>query len=377
MATYMGLGRFVYTPILPVMVEHLGLSKSEVGFIASSNFLGYLTGALLGATPWLKGSRRAWMLAMLGLSAVTTGALAFFSSVPVLSALRFVGGVASAIGFVYLAALVIDRITQAGRQNLIAVQFAGVGVGIASSALLVSIMVRHGAGPYGLWLACGAAGLVSIGAVALLIPSWPDTPLPVAASAGRTRAINSAIVRIFLAYGLYGFGYVITVTFLVAIVRANPDIQWLEFWIWIVVGIAAAPSIALWNRVARRLGPKRTYALACLAEAVGVAASVLWQAPPGAILAAVLLGGTFVALTPLGIAAAREHASGDPRIIISGISVGFGVGQIIGPIFAGWLFDRIGSFVPSTLAAAAALIVAAVLMLTVRPAKVQPPRAAR
>ncbi|NIK48281.1 YbfB/YjiJ family MFS transporter [Variibacter gotjawalensis] len=370
MATYMGLGRFVYTPILPVMVEHLGYSKGQVGVIASSNFLGYLTGVLIGATPWIKGSRRAWALAMLALSAVTTGALAFFSSILVLSVLRFVGGVASAIGFVFLAALVIDRLTQAGRVGLLSVQFAGVGIGIASSAFMVSVMIRCGAGPYGLWLACGAAGLVSILLVALLIPARTDTPVAAAASGSRGGMINSAIIRIFLAYSLYGFGYVITVTFLVAIVRANPAIQPLEFWIWIIVGLAAAPSIALWNRIARKLGPKRTYALACVAEAIGVASSVLWQEPAGAILAAVLLGGTFVALTPLGIAAAREHAAGDPRIIISGISVGFGIGQIIGPIFAGWLFDSIGSFMPSTLAAAGALLVAAGLMLSIRPARV-------
>lgn len=372
MATYMGLGRFVYTPILPVMVEELGLSKSQAGLIASANFLGYLIGALLGATSLLSGSRRAWLLWMLALSAVTTGALAFFASVPMLALLRFLGGLASAIGFVFLTGLVFERIAQAGRSGLSAVQFAGVGIGIASSALMVSVMIRYGAGPFGLWLACGTAAVVSIAIVAMLIPPGEEPPvMPIAGAAG-TATINSAILRIVIAYGLYGFGYVITVTFLVAIVRANPAIQPLEFWIWIIVGLAAAPSIALWNFVARKVGAKAAYALACVAEAIGVAASVLWQQPAGAILAAVLLGGTFVGLTPLGIAAAREHVSGDPRKIIGGMTASFSLGQIIGPIFAGWLFDRIGSFVPSTLAAAAALVLAAGLMLSVGPARPVP-----
>jgi len=364
MATYMGIGRFVYTPILPVMVEHLNLSKSQAGLIASANFLGYLIGALLGATSLVSGSRRAWVLWTLGISAASTAALAFFASVPLLALLRFVGGLSSALGFVFIATLVLERVAAVGRPGLSAVHFAGVGLGIASSALMVSIMIANGAGPYALWLACGAASVVAIGIVAALIPAAKEPPPSVSAGAGAA-TMNSSIIRIVIAYGLYGFGYVITVTFLVAIVRANPAIQPLEFWIWIIVGLAAAPSIAFWNWVAQRIGPKRGYAVACVAEAIGVASSVLWQAPPGAILAAVLLGGTFVGLTPLGIAAAREHVSGDPRKIIAGMTASFSLGQIVGPIFAGWLFDRIGSFVPSTLAAAAALLIAAGLILSV------------
>ena len=47
LAAAMGIGRFVYTLILPFMVESLELTKAEAGVIASSNFFGYLLGALL------------------------------------------------------------------------------------------------------------------------------------------------------------------------------------------------------------------------------------------------------------------------------------------------------------------------------------------
>src|SRR5580704_412530 len=74
-AAGIGVGRFVYTPILPPMVEALGLSKSQAGLIASANFLGYLIGALLAAMPTLAGPRRMWLLGALVTSAITTAAM--------------------------------------------------------------------------------------------------------------------------------------------------------------------------------------------------------------------------------------------------------------------------------------------------------------
>ena len=95
-ATAIGIGRFVYTPILPPMIEALGLSKAQAGLIASANFLGYLIGALLAAMPTLPGSRRFWVLAALTVSALTTTAMGLSEAMTAFLALRFAGGAASA-----------------------------------------------------------------------------------------------------------------------------------------------------------------------------------------------------------------------------------------------------------------------------------------
>lgn len=136
--------------------------------------------------------------------------------------------------------------------------------------------------------------------------------------------------------------------------------------IWLVVGLAAVPSVGLWTWVGRRIGVLRAFALACGVEALGVAASVLWITPAGVLFAAALLGGTFVGITALGLVAGRQRAKGDPRRVFAVMTAAFGVGQIIGPALAGALFDATGSFVSASLTAVAALIIAALLVLAVR-----------
>jgi predicted MFS family arabinose efflux permease len=360
LAAAMGIGRFIYTPILPRMAEDLGMTKSAAGLLASSNFAGYLAGAMIAATQFLRGSRRRWLLTGLAGSAVTTGTMAFVSSTAAFVALRFAGGVASAFVLVFASALVLDRLSLAGRFDLAAVHFAGVGAGIAVSAALVSAILAWGGGWRALWLAGGLVSLLALGGAVRLIPDRPETTEPARPAPG-AHARHLALFT--AAYGLFGFGYVITATFLVAIVRGSPAIRSLEALVWIVVGLAAVPSVAFWTGIAERIGVARAFALASATEAVGVAASVLWIAPAGVFCAAVLLGGTIMGLTALGLIGGRRLATGDPRGTLAAMTAVFGVGQIVGPLFAGAAYDATGSFLVPSIAAAAALFLGAFFAL--------------
>src|SRR2546422_1254790 len=364
LAAAMGIGRFVYTPILPLMVEDLGMTKGAAGLLASANFAGYLAGALLAVTPTVRGSRRTWLIIALTVSSVTTGAMAFASSDVAFLALRFAGGVASAFVLVFASALVLDRLGAAGRSGLSAVHFAGVGAGIALSAVIVSSLVAWGGGWRLLWLASGLASLVALGIVAGLIP---DRVEPATGMVSRASRGNRRLAALVVAYGLFGFGYVITATFLVAIVRGSDQVRPLEPWVWLVVGLTAAPSVALWTWVGEKIGIGRAFAAACGMEAVGVAASVLWLAPAGILLAAALLGGTFMGLTALGLMGARRLTHGDPRSTFAVMTAAFGFGQIVGPTFAGVVYDATGTFLVPSLTAVGALSVGALLAIVGSP----------
>lgn len=361
LAIGIGIGRFVYTPILPVMVAGLGLSKLNAGLIASANFAGYLAGALLASSSGLPGTRRFWLLAGMTGSAATTLAMACVHTMTAFVVLRFAGGTASAFVLVFASALLLDFMASRGRPGLNALLFAGVGIGIAVSAVLVSILNAMAQSWETLWF---ASGLLS--ALGALIATWM---IPAEDSASLSKrgtgalAIDRRLFSLILAYGLFGFGYIITATFLVALVRQNPGIRPLEPVIWIVFGLAAAPSVALWNWLAKRQGIPRAFALAALVEAAGVAASVAWPTYTGMLAAGICVGGTFMGLTALGLMRGRELAQGDPRQVFALMTSAFGLGQILGPSFAGFAFDHLHSFTVPSLAAAATLAIAAALVL--------------
>jgi MFS family permease len=360
LAAAMGIGRFVYTPILPFMVDALGLSGSAAGLIAAANFLGYLLGALVAAWPGLPGGRRGWFLAAVAVSGLTTAAMGAADTLPGFLLLRFAGGVASAVTLVFASTLVLDRLALAGRGGLASVHFAGVGTGVAVSALLVAGLAAGGAGWRELWLASGGLSLLALGAVARLVPGAPDGPRarPAAPAAGDGRRL----ARLIAAYGLFGFGYVVTATFVSAMVRGTPALQPVEPVVWLVFGVAAIPSVALWVGLGRAIGVARAFALACLVEAAGVAATVLVVDGVAVVLGAALLGGTFMGLTALGLMLARDMAAGDPRRDIGLMTASFGLGQMIGPAWAGYALELTGSLTLPTLTAAAALLAAAALV---------------
>ena len=364
LAVAMGVGRFVYTPILPFMEQSLGLTKAEGGLLASANFLGYLLGALGASFSALPGGRRTWFLAALAVSALTTGAMGASSSMAAFLGLRFLGGAASAFVLVFSSALVLDRLAVAGRPGLSAVHFAGVGCGIAVSAVLVAGLAAGGQDWRGLWLYNGVLSLLALGAVAWLVPGEAETGRPAAVS--RAGGFDRRLIALIAAYGLFGFGYVITATFISTMVRSTPEIRSIEPVVWLVVGLSAAPSVALWAWIGRRWGNERSFAIACLVEGLGVALSVLTANAAAVIVAAALLGGTFMGLTALGLMNARGLARGDPRRTLAFMTAAFGLGQMIGPAFAGFAYGLGDSFLVPSLVAAAGLLVAACLVLPPR-----------
>lgn len=359
MAVAMGIGRFVYTPILPGMMDGLGLSASDAGLIASANYIGYLLGAFGGAGRWAQGREYTVAIGALAASAVLTVLMGMTDATPAFLAIRFLAGIASAFVMIFISTIVFSRLLAAGRGDLQTWHFGGVGLGIALSSLLTGLLVVLDAPWQASWWWSGALSAIGVLVVVLLIrPERQGTVRP--APEPRLPA-SSAMTRIIIAYGLFGFGYIVTATFLVAIVRHGELGRVFESAVWLVTGLAVIPSIWLWGFAARRWGLAPVFAIGCVVEAVGVVASVMVGGYAGPLIGGLLLGLTFIAVTAFGLQIARGIAGASPRRAVALMTVAFGIGQIGGPIVAGVIADRTGSFTEASLLAAAVLLAAGVV----------------
>ncbi|QND65890.1 MFS transporter [Mesorhizobium loti] len=365
MAVAMGIGRFVYTPILPGMMEELHLSPADAGWIASANYLGYLVGALAAAGGWAHGRERLLMLAGLGASAVLAALMGLTDAMAAFLVIRFLAGLASAFVMVFMASIVFSHINAAGRSDLQAWHFGGVGLGIAVSAAMMAVLVTEHAGWAAGWLWSAAISACGFVLVALLVDEGPLSNGEVAREPALR--MDRSLVKVIIAYGLFGFGYVVTATFLVAIVRQGGGSRVFEAMVWMVAGLAGFPSIWLWQKIAARIGLYAAYVLACFIEVVGVTASVAIGGRTGPLLGGVLLGGTFIAITAFGLQAARQQAPSAPRRIFALMTAAFGLGQIIGPVAAGFLAQLSGGFFLASIVAAGVLVVSGAITWSAAP----------
>ncbi|WP_092749023.1 YbfB/YjiJ family MFS transporter [Rhizobium aethiopicum] len=369
MAAAMGFGRFSYTPILPGMMSGVPLSAADAGFIASANFVGYLVGAVLSAYGWAAGRERLVALLALFATAILLAAMAATNSVAVFAVIRFLAGLASAFAMVFTSSIVLSHGAAAGNDHVQAAHFGGPGAGIALSSIMVLLIgLGFHDGPGG-WRADWIGGALYC-AASLVIVWWllPTAPAQ-SAQTGKEPALiwNRPMVLVTLSYGLFGFGYIITATFLVTIARMAATGAFVEFLCWFIAGVTSAVALFAWKPLVRPLGLGGVYIAALFVEAAGVLATVALPPSVAPLIGGALFGATFLAITAYGLQIGRKLAPESPRRILAMMTAAFGVGQIVGPVVAGWIAERSGSFtVPTVIAAAALLVCAALVMPIIR-----------
>jgi len=362
MAAAVGIGRFAYTPLVPPMQDALGWTVAQAGDVASANFLGYAIGALVAASVAHRPDRGRWIAAAFVASAATTLAGATIESFQAWLAVRLLAGGASAFCLVLGTAAVIECLARRGEPQWGALHFAGVGTGIVISVLVIELARAAGASMFAQWGALGVASAVLFAGAWVVVRTLPAAPPAAPRAADAPARASAPLLRLIAAYGLFGFGYVVTATFIVAIVRRLEHAAVFEPLTWIVVGLLAAPSILVWQRVAQRLGLYATLRLAFGLEAAGVLLAGFGSGPVAVVLGGALLGGTFMGITALGLVAGRQRAGAHQDRVIGWMTASFGLGQFLGPGIAGRLAQLTGGFEWPSAVAAALLVVGIALL---------------
>lgn len=324
LAAAMGVGRFVYTPILPMMQAQAGMTAKVGDHLATANYLGYLVGAVAASLlPYLARSRAVLRVSLLVL-VVTLAVMPVTGSAAVWMGLRGVAGVASALIFVVASNATLARLREHA-QHLIGWVYGGVGAGIAISGLLVLALGAVGTWSQAWWVS--AALTLVLAVLAWRLPQPAALGADSGARSGRS-ATRPWFAALLASYLLEGAGYIIAGTFLVAALsHTGPD--WLGRGAWVLVGLAAVPSCAGWAWLSRSASHPSLLIIALLAQAVGIALPALIPGVASAVISAVVFGATFMGITTLSISAGAHLQI--PRAAAL-LTAGYSLGQVIGPL---------------------------------------------
>lgn len=362
-----GLARFAYTPLLPLMQSQAGLSSLAGGWLAAFNYMGYLSGALIAASAGQLQQKFHLYRIGLVLAVASTAAMGLTTDSVVMALLRYVSGVSSAAGMLIASGLVLSWQLHHGRRPELGMHFAGIGGGIVVSGVAVALMTDWLAWDRQ-WLALGMLGMV------LFVPAWRWMPRPAAASAAAARhsAATPAAGRpnwMFLfmcAYFCAGFGYVVGATFIVAILEDFPGLAGHGAWIWVLLGLAAVPSSFLWDRVARAAGQTSALLLAYGLQIVSLGIPLVSGSLAASLCSAVLFGSTFVGIVSLTLALVGSRTPDNPAKAMARLTLSYGAAQIVAPAMTGYLAQLSGNYRDALLITNAVLCLGMLCLLVIR-----------
>jgi predicted MFS family arabinose efflux permease len=334
LAVAMGVGRFAFTPMLPLMVQAGQLDLGAGGWLAAANYGGYLAGALTAArTGWP--AQRLALVALLATAALTA-AMALPAPTAVWGALRFLAGMASAWAFVATSIWCLSALTSAGSTFWSSALYAGVGTGIALAGLHCLAGAAAGVSAPALWLQLALLSLVLLLPVFLVLARLQRGTAH-AGTRPRAATTPAGSWGLVLCYAVLGFGYILPATFLPVMARSVVDDPRLFGLAWPAFGITAALSTLVAARLLRRASRVQVWSVSHVLMGLGVLLPSVWLNGWTIALSALLVGGTFMVVTLAGVQEIRARATGDATALVGRMTAAFALGQIAGPVLSSLL----------------------------------------
>lgn len=351
-----GIARFAYTPMLPIMQQQAGLGIAQGGWLAAFNYAGYFCGALIAANISDLKTKDALYRLGLCVAILTTLGLAMTQNFWIWSMLRFFAGLSSAAGLLLGSGLVMHWLLRHQMRSELGIHFIGMGAGIFLSALFVYLIDEQLSWQMH-WHWLGALGLV------LAIPAWSWLPRP------DTTGLNidgekmldkpptqAFLYRFMLAYFCAGIGYAVVITFIVAHVNQITNDSTSGALTFLVIGLAASPACIVWDLIARRLGDLNALLLAFALQSAGMLIPILSPGLVWSFIGAALFGGTFIGIVSLVLTMAGRYYPTRPAKMMGKMTVSYGIAQTLAPAAAGTLAQISGSYQLS-------IIISSIIML--------------
>lgn len=362
----LGIARFAYTPLMPLMQAQAGLGVADGGWLAAVNYMGYLSGALFASLiSDLVLKDRLYRLGLI-LALITTIGMGLTDNLWLWSFMRFVAGLSSAAGLLLGSGLILNWLIRHDHRSELGIHFSGIGLGIAFCAVAVELM--H---PSFDWREQWTL-LTVVGAL-MAIPAWIWLPSPETQSITNSGAAmvdrppHPTFLRLFMAaYFCAGVGYVVSATFIVAIVDQLPGLQGKGSWTFMVLGLAAAPACIVWDLIARRVGEINALIMAFVLQIIGILLPVITPNFGMTLFGAALFGGTFIGVVSLVLTMAGRFYPTRPAKMMGKMTISYGVAQIVAPAITGLLAAGDGSYNNGLYLAAIMMVLGTLLMLLLK-----------
>ncbi|UCV28884.1 YbfB/YjiJ family MFS transporter [Ferribacterium limneticum] len=361
-----GVARFSYTPLLPLMQQQAGLGLAEAGWLAAFNYAGYLCGALVASLiSDLVLKDRLYRIGLV-VAILSTVMMGLTNDPLVWMASRFIAGLSSAAGMLLGTGLILNWLIRHNHRPELGIHFGGIGLGISGCAISVWLM----SGSFDWreqWFAFSAIACL------LIVPALAWLPAPDTSGVTKSGATmhdnppSPLFLRIFMAaYFCAGFGYVISATFIVAIVDGLPGLAGQGALAFLAIGLAATPAAFNWDLIARYTGDINALILAAVLQIVGIALPVAVGGLFATLFGALLFGGTFIGMVSLVLTMAGRYYPTRPAKMMGKMTLSYGVAQIIGPAIVGWLATRLGNYSIGLNIAAGVMVVGVVLLVILK-----------
>ncbi|AYG55635.1 TPA: YbfB/YjiJ family MFS transporter [Staphylococcus pseudintermedius] len=353
------LGRFAYTPILPFMQLDTGLDNKSVGLLATFNYLGYLIGAMLPIFYIMK-NKVFDLKCYLLLNVATMLLFGVTDHFVIWSLLRLLNGISSGAVFVLASNIVLEALHLARREGIAGLLYSAVGLGLFSSSLFIFLYtdVTHWRET---WIWLGSAAFILTLIIIVCLRENPTLPEPASHEAhGPEKVIRYSkkfYIPFAIAYFCEGAGYIITGTFLVAIVKTMPTLSEYAALSWMFVGLGAIPATVLWSMIGQRIGICLSVILAFLLQIVAVLMPIFTVNAFAIALSSMIFGATFLGLTTLFMSKSHQitfETKGNNLVAV--MTLIYSVGQMIAPYISGILIERTHSYNDALIFAAAILV---------------------
>lgn len=357
-----GVARFSYSLLLPIMQDSAGLTETGGGWLATTNYIGYMLGVLLATSLRNLNHRYNLHRIYLLLSVFTSAAMVITTDMITWAIFRFIAGMCASGGMIIASGLILKWLVRNNHRAELGIHFSGVGLSIIVTSLLVEVMLTMSADWQQQWLVL--AGMSAI----VIIPAWLWTPHTFADAQAITTSKKNPPDKTFtlilmVAYFCAGYGYAVNSTFLVDIVEDIEGLQGQGTLAFLLVGLGATPAAIVWDKIARSVGYLKALFVAYILQTVAIVLPAINDNLSAVILSALLFGGTFIACVSLVLTMAGQFYPSNPAKFMGTMTLAFGAAQIIAPVCTGYLVEAWGNYNLGLYLTASIMVIGALLLL--------------